>query len=445
MFCALTLAACGGPSSVDQADDGSGSADDDGGSLDDAADGSPTSADDGLDDDGGVDDGPGTTGSDPGEGPTFAEDVAPILAANCWSCHTAGGIAPFPMQDYEEVADLAPAIAAAVESRAMPPWPLDASGDCHDFVDARVLADDEIATILAWRDAGTPPGDLSLVPEPIAPPSLDEVSATIAIEPYTPQGSPPENPYDDYRCFVIASPSATDTVLTGFEVHPGVESQVHHIVAFGLQSDAAEAAALAMSGADGRPGYTCFGGAGVPDASLLLGWAPGVKVGEYPEGTGVPVPGGRRIVLQMHYNLSAGAELDETAVDLRFDPAAIPLRSLVLFDTSIAIPPGTTDHVEGESTVLDGDDAVIVAAFPHMHQIGTHLRVEAAGIGCALDVPRWDFHWQQTYSYTEPLVIPGGAQVTLGCQYDSTGRTETTNYGEGSSDEMCGVQFLALP
>jgi hypothetical protein len=151
------------------------------------------------------------------------------------------------------------------------------------------------------------------------------------------------------------------------------------------------------------------------------------------------------MVVQMHYNLAAGTELDQTSVDLQFDPGAIPLRSIVMFDTDIAIPPNTTDHVEGLITSFGGEDTTIVAAFPHMHLIGKHLRVEVEGGGCVIDAPRWDFHWQQTYSYAQPVVIPGGAQVGLGCVYDSTGRDQTTHFGEGSGDEMCGVQLLALP
>lgn len=447
--CASALVACyASPSASDGDDDGADSADDDDGAgdatVDDGGDDAPSTADD--DGDGGGDSG-ADDADDSGDpsAPTFAEDVAPILAANCWSCHTEGGIAPFAMQDYDEVSALAPAIVAAVESGAMPPWPLDASGACGSFVDARVLDDDEIALLGAWVDGGKLPGDLAQVPAPDEPPALDLVSATVAIQAYTPQGNPPENPTDDYRCFVVAPPTTSDTVLTGFEVHPGVSSMVHHIVVFGLETDEAVAAALAMSGQDGRPGYTCFGGAGVGDSSLLVGWAPGVPVGEYPAGTGVPVSGGRPMVIQMHYNLAAGIELDETTVDLRFDPSAIPLRSITMFDTDIAIPPNTTDHVEGQSTSFGGGDTTVVAVFPHMHQIGKELRVEVSDGSCALGVPRWDFHWQQLYSYAQPVVIPGGSQVTLSCRYDSTGRDQTTYFGEGSSEEMCGVQFLALP
>jgi hypothetical protein len=385
----------------------------------------------------------GTTGAT--DGPTFAEDVAPILAAHCWGCHVDGGIAPFDLVDYETAASAGAAIVAATSSRAMPPWPLDASGDCQHFVDERWLSDDELATLAAWQDAGAPSGDLTLAPAPPqAPPGLTDVSATIAIEPYTPEGSAAE-PLDDYRCFVIDPPSPTDTVLTAFEVHPGVAAQAHHVVVFSLGTDEAEAQAMAQSGTDGRPGYTCFGGAGVSSAEIVAAWAPGVPVGRYPDGTGARVPGGRRFVLQMHYNLSAGALEDATSIDLAFDDTAIPLRTIIAIDANLAIPPETDAHEETNVEPLSDEPVTLVTAFPHMHQLGRTLRVELADGTCVIDVPRWDFHWQQTYSFADPVVVPGGAQVGLRCTYDSTGVSGVTNFGEGTSDEMCVVQFFALP
>jgi len=379
-------------------------------------------------------------------GPTFAEDVAPILATNCWGCHLEGGIAPFSLLDYEDVEPLGAAIVAATSSRFMPPWPLDGSGACNTFVDERWLSDDELATLAAWVDNGRLPGDLSLAPQPPdEPPHLESVSATLTTEAYTPEASSPANPLDDYRCFVVDPQLDNDSVLTALEVRPGVAAQAHHIVLFALGTDDAEAQALAASGADGRPGYPCFGGANVPSASIAGAWAPGVPIMRFPEGTGAAVPAGRSMVLQMHYNLSAGAQEDVTSVDVLFDDSAIALRQIVVIDSDLAIPPDTADHVEQASMVLDAAPVEIVAAFPHMHTLGRQLRVEIGGGGCAIDVPRWDFHWQQLYSYTAPLVVPGGAEVTIGCSYDSSGRKEVTTFGEGTADEMCVALFFALP
>lgn len=411
------------------------------GGVDDGSDGGDDAATGAADaGSGGVDD---TAGDLPPGAVTFAEHVAPIMAEHCWGCHIDGGIAPFPMQDYDAVAPLSSAIVAATASRAMPPWPLDASGACGSFVGERWLDDDELAIFAAWDQGGAPPGDLAKVPAPSPPPSLGEVSASVAIEAYTPQGSPPDVPNDDYRCFLVAPPSDVDTVLTAFEVHPGVPEMAHHIVVFALGSDAAVSEAVAKYGSDGRPGYTCFGGAEVSDYSIVAAWTPGVPIMRFPAGTGMPITGGRPLLVQMHYNLSATIAEDATAIDLQFDPDATPLESLVISDYDLSIPAGSTDHVEGTSASFGGD-RTIVGAFPHMHQIGKDLRVQF-GDTCLLDAVRYDFHWQETYSFATPVVIPSGSEVSLRCTYDATGRDHTTHFGEGSADEMCGIQLLALP
>src|SRR5580658_10075015 len=84
--------------------------------------------------------------------PTFARDVAPILYRSCSNCHRPGESGPFPLLSYDDAKKFAPQIAAAVSSRAMPPW-LPASG-FGDFANDPRLTDDEIRTIVAWARAG---------------------------------------------------------------------------------------------------------------------------------------------------------------------------------------------------------------------------------------------------------------------------------------------------
>ena len=57
------------------------------------------------------------------QGPvTFSQHVAPILFANCTTCHRPGEAAPFQLMSYRDARPLAKAIAAATASRIMPPW-----------------------------------------------------------------------------------------------------------------------------------------------------------------------------------------------------------------------------------------------------------------------------------------------------------------------------------
>ena len=52
---------------------------------------------------------------------TFTKAVAPILFANCASCHRPGEVAPFTLTSYADAAKRAKTIASVVERRVMPP------------------------------------------------------------------------------------------------------------------------------------------------------------------------------------------------------------------------------------------------------------------------------------------------------------------------------------
>src|ERR1041384_1389824 len=90
--------------------------------------------------------------------PTWSDDVAPLVAENCASCHVDHGIAPFPLTDYADAAQWAEAMAEDVKIRKMPPFPPRNCADCNTFRDARWLSSEQIATIVAWADAGAPEG-----------------------------------------------------------------------------------------------------------------------------------------------------------------------------------------------------------------------------------------------------------------------------------------------
>jgi mono/diheme cytochrome c family protein len=89
--------------------------------------------------------------------PTFTKNVAPILQANCQSCHRPGEAAPFSLLTYEQTRPWAKAIKATVLTRKMPPW----FADPHygKFLNDRSLPQSEIDTIASWVDAGAPKGD----------------------------------------------------------------------------------------------------------------------------------------------------------------------------------------------------------------------------------------------------------------------------------------------
>ena len=140
--------------------------------------------------------GPGLSAQQHDAAVTFTQDVAPILQENCAECHRAGGIAPMPLRTYEQVRRRAPLIRERVQSREMPPWPIDMTVGITRFKNDRSLSDEEIETIVAWVDAGAPMGDLADMPPAIEWPDHSEFWR---FEEY--YGRPPD--------IVIASPPYT--------------------------------------------------------------------------------------------------------------------------------------------------------------------------------------------------------------------------------------------
>lgn len=371
---------------------------------------------------------------------TYYEHVRPILAAHCVACHTAGGIGPLALDSYEAAAPFAGLIAAVTESRQMPPYPADASGACGEFRDARWLADDELTTLADWAAQGALAGDASIAPPEVPPlPRLTGDVRTAAMPgPYVPSASMP----DDYRCFVVDSPAVGDSFITGFDVCPGDARIVHHVVVFTPNTPEAATAAEALDAAEAGPGYTCFGASGV-DAEVAAAWAPGGGATRFPAGTGVALRPGK-LILQLHYNTAAAQGVpDQTAVDLEIVTDGVEqLRFVGLVDQDLSLPPGLPEAEAGFTTPTTDDVATvrIHGVFPHMHTIGRTLRMvahEPGGDRCMLDVPRWDFHWQLFYFYEQPFELDPSYPATLRCTYDTTGREQTTVFGEGTMDEMC--------
>lgn len=381
-------------------------------------------------------------GLDAGElvsGVTYYEHVRPVLTRNCVPCHVAGGVGPFPLDTYETAAPLATRIMQVTRDRIMPPWPGDNSGECHTFRDARWLSDEELGLLAAWDAAGEPMGDPA-TPAPPAPPVPTLAPPTSTIQ--TPVYTPPASGNDDYRCFVVSGVSATDTFLTGHQVEPGNRAMVHHVIVYAPNDDAAANAARSR---DSGAGYSCFGGPGV-NASPVVIWAPGSGATLYPEGTGVRLRGGAPLIIQVHYNLLANRRSDQTRIRLKTSASAINalIWSLADYDMSLAprMASVSTSHSQNLSSVLSGDQTItIYGHFPHMHTLGTEIRVDhqvpSGAEQCLIDLPRWNFNWQMVYFYETPIVISSLDTLRLTCTYDTRTQTSQVRWGEGTEDEMC--------
>src|SRR5262249_57879604 len=79
---------------------------------------------------------------------TWDKDIAPLLRDRCAMCHHPNGPAPFSLLTYDDAKRHATQIAAATQSRYMPPWKVDPSDG--PFIGQKPLTNREIDLIQRW-------------------------------------------------------------------------------------------------------------------------------------------------------------------------------------------------------------------------------------------------------------------------------------------------------
>jgi len=450
----------------------------------------------------------GQTPVAPAAPPSFTRDVAPIIRDKCAGCHQSGGVAPFPFQTARQISTRAGLIAAAVEARLMPPWPPGIRSPTYVGELERRLSARERATILAWARAGGRVDGPALPPKPKEPVPVREGESVLEMQmPTAYRPSAPKGVTDDYRCFVLDPRLAEDMSITSARIEPGAPKVVHHVILFRVaQAQVAEAKRLDAT-APG-PGWTCFGGTGLSpgadagsaqdslnSANWVAGWAPGFGGNRLPDGTGIPLPAGSQLVMQVHYNLLNGRTRDRSRALLTAAPASAgltPMQTMLLpgpvelacakgeqgrlcsrtealfelsrkYGSTSALVPAFLQFLCTGSASTPRPSAVsscdrrittpttIHVAVGHMHLLGASIRLElnpgTPRARVLLDIPRWDFHWQNAYTLAQPLQAKPGDVVRVTCRHDVRKRVrgehgipKTPRYilwGEGTTDEMC--------
>lgn len=386
--------------------------------------------------------------------PTFNKEVVRIFQNSCQTCHHPGDIAPFSLMSYKEARPWARAIREQVVLRKMPPWK--PTPGCGDFRDARGLSQEEINTIVAWVDAGAPEGEPNDLPAPLEFPDGWPLGAPdLVIQPDTDYTPPTQS--DMYRCFSVPVESLRgNRQIAALTVKPGNPKIVHHVIAY---ADPTGVSAR-LDAQDPGPGYTCFGGPGfdinfasLDSSPFLGGWAPGSRGYFAPEGTGIKLENRGRVVIQVHYYPTGTPETDRTTLGFYFAKTPVQRQLLVLplLNQSFVIPPGAKNYeVTAQSPAQLGlISAKIWGVTPHMHLLGRKIKVEltrpsTAQPECLINIEDWDFNWQGSYLYKNPIEFAGGARLKLTAIYDnSTDNPRNPNdppkpvrWGEGTADEM---------
>ena len=94
---------------------------------------------------------------------SYNEHVAQIINENCVVCHQEGGIGPMQLTNFDQVRPWAPLIQLKVANREMPPYAYDHGIGIQELVGDWRMQQDDIDTIVAWVNAGSPRGDIDVI------------------------------------------------------------------------------------------------------------------------------------------------------------------------------------------------------------------------------------------------------------------------------------------
>jgi hypothetical protein len=449
----------------------------------------PANADSETSESGDADSGDGDSGDGDGDNgalrPNWHQDIAPLVYANCVGCHIEDSIAPFSLETYEQAAPFAALMNDAVADGLMPPWGAIETDECqpaHGWANDLRLSDADKQLVADWVAAGSPEGDPANAVELPSPPNLDLPNPTATFQ--NPSSFTVGGNEDSFICYSIDPGLIDDVWITGLQIVPDNAQVVHHVLVYADPM----ANSAAVAGPDGS--YPCFGTAGVDGAKLLGTWVPGAVPTVMPNGVGLKMAAGSRVILAYHYHpTGTGDEVDQSSLALRWVDSKPPYEGLVdllgNFPTApglepgpndpggvslFVIPPGVSDHTETMSIVLPDllppIDLFTVGA--HMHYVGVDMKVWIERDGeeiCLIQTPRWDFNWQRTYNIDAAIgqfpKVQGGDVVKLRCTYNNTldnpflaealasegfDAPQTVLLGESSIEEMCLLIFgLAAP
>ena len=386
---------------------------------------------------------------------TYSKEISRIFQAKCNQCHRDGDITPFALDSYDAAVTWGRDILNTIEAGTMPPWkPMPGYGS---FRDPRNLTDDEMRQVLDWFANGMPEGD----PGDLAPPVISTPTAWPLGQPdivlAMPQTYTPPIGSDVYRCFVIPSGLAASANMSAIDFIPGNRQIVHHVI---LYQDTTGQAQM-LDGADGQPGYTCFGGPGVDvnfDTAVLAGWAPGQRTSFLPDGIGIQVQKGATLIMQVHYSPSAVTGPDQTQVGLYRATSTIQrhLFEIPVVNDTFTIPAGNPNFVvKANLTIPLFFDAKVIEIYPHMHLLGRQIKVDLTAkdgtVTPLIYEDDWDFRWQGYYTYTQPVTLSSGSTLHVTCTFDnSDGNPNNPNnplvdvsWGERTRDEMC-LAFMGV-
>lgn len=170
-------------------------------------------------------------------------------------------------------------------------------------------------------------------------------------------------------------------------------------------------------------------------------YAAGAGSGELrmPKGVAMKLPAGQALILNLHIYNASGASIGGTSgIEIvRAKPEEVTSEADLLISgpTNFSLPPGqktTLNH-----TCAVANDQTMFTLFPHMHQLGVHIKTTVTVGGTPTVLHDGDYHFEEQYFLpVGPIAFHAGDSITTECVYENTG-SSPVKFGESSDTEMC--------
>jgi Ca2+-binding EF-hand superfamily protein/thiol-disulfide isomerase/thioredoxin len=364
---------------------------------------------------------------------TYHRDVARILQQNCVTCHRDGGIAPFALDDIEEVKDRAKVIKRVVSEGTMPPWfaAVEKDAEKNPWANDCSLSAKDKADLFAWIESSDRPlGNVADAPAKRSYPAEWSIGTPDLIIPLSRAYDIKADGFMPYAFDVVDTDIPEDKWVAAYEILPSERDVVHHVIV-----QVHEKGADARDREEGAGGYWAI-------------YVPGNGANIYPQGFARKIPAGARVSFQIHYTPSGKAKKERLRMGLVFakSPPQYEVRTVAVANPKIAIPAGASHHIE-EKTQRVPFDMPVTSFMAHMHIRGKAFKYEVTHADgkseVLLDIPRYDFNWQLRYDYKQPKLIPRGSTVKITAVYDNSAENKANpdpsklvKWGSQTVDEM---------
>lgn len=369
---------------------------------------------------------------------TYHGRIARLMNRHCVQCHRDAGVAPFPLDTYDDVVAHAAMIRDVVQRGVMPPW-FAATADPatpSPWSNDASLSPAEKADLLAWIDGDQTAGDPADSPQPMSFSGRWNFGEPDAVVSFTEPVAVPARGVVPYKHISVKTDFDEDRWVQAVEILPGQLSVVHHVLVYMVPP----------------------GGRVQNPIDYWAVYTPGNGLHVYPEGYARKLPQGATLVFQMHYTPNGTATEDLTQIGFQFAdaPPQYEVQTASVINARFEIPPGAKNF-QVEATLDLPVDVEILGYLPHHHLRGIAGRYELftpeGETELLLDVPEYDFNWQLFYQYANPPVFRKGSTIRYTGWYDNSADNPanpnpqaTVRFGDQTFDEMhIGYLEYAVP